>query len=173
MTPETASKPWHREPWPWILMAGPAIVVVAGIITTVIAVTTSDAMVADDYYKRGLGINRVMERDARARTLGIAAQVQFNEERDGVRVILASGAALPDALRLKLIHPTRPDADQTVELRAAGPALYEGRMQPPRGATWQVALEDAAGTWRVTGAWKGATSPLRDGGASITLGVVD
>ena len=23
------TQPWYREPWPWILMAGPAIVVVA------------------------------------------------------------------------------------------------------------------------------------------------
>ena len=24
------AKPWHREPWPWILMAGPAVGIVAG-----------------------------------------------------------------------------------------------------------------------------------------------
>ena len=29
--------PWYREPWPWILMAGPAIVVVAGFATLFIA----------------------------------------------------------------------------------------------------------------------------------------
>ena len=25
--------PWYREPWPWILISGPAIVVVAGMAT--------------------------------------------------------------------------------------------------------------------------------------------
>ena len=40
-------KPWYREPWPWILMAGPAVVVVAGIATAVIAIRTADPMVAD------------------------------------------------------------------------------------------------------------------------------
>ena len=44
---QTAVKPWYREPWPWILMAGPAIVVVAGIATAVIAIRTSDPLVAD------------------------------------------------------------------------------------------------------------------------------
>jgi uncharacterized protein len=165
MTTQAASKPWHREPWPWILMSGPAIVVVAGFVTLYLAVSTSDGVVADDYYKQGLGINRVIERDARARSLGIAAQVMFNEQRDGVRVILASSAPLPPSLRMKLIHPTRKDSDQTIELRHAGPAFYEARMQAPRGATWRVAIEDAAGTWRITGAWKGDSS--------FTLGAVD
>ncbi len=27
-------QPWYREPWPWILMAGPVIVIIAGVITT-------------------------------------------------------------------------------------------------------------------------------------------
>ncbi len=31
------TQPWYREPWPWILMAGPATVVVAGLITAWLA----------------------------------------------------------------------------------------------------------------------------------------
>ena len=43
-----AAKPWYRHPWPWILMSGPAIVVVAGIVTAVIAVATADGVVKED-----------------------------------------------------------------------------------------------------------------------------
>ena len=43
-------KPWYREPWPWIIMAGPATVVVAGVATAVIAFRGADGLVADDYY---------------------------------------------------------------------------------------------------------------------------
>jgi hypothetical protein len=50
-------KPWYREPWPWILMSGPAVVVVAGVATAWIAFATADSLVAEDYYKRGLTIN--------------------------------------------------------------------------------------------------------------------
>jgi hypothetical protein len=39
--------PWYRHRWPWLLMSGPAIVVVAGIATMVIAVRTADPMVAN------------------------------------------------------------------------------------------------------------------------------
>ena len=51
-------------------MAGPGLVVVAGIATAVIAFRGADGLVADDYYKQGLGINRQIARDQAARDLG-------------------------------------------------------------------------------------------------------
>lgn len=165
MTAERIPNPWYREPWPWLVMSGPAIVIVAAVLTTVIAFRTSDGLVADDYYKRGLMVNRVTEREERARSLGIAAQVMFNGERDAVRVILASNAPLPGALRLTLVHPTRGHSDQSIELRHAGPALYEGRLRTPSGAAWRIALQDEGATWRVTGRWKNSST--------VALGVVD
>ena len=33
MTLRGDKQPWYKERWPWILMAGPAIVVVAGVTT--------------------------------------------------------------------------------------------------------------------------------------------
>lgn len=160
------SKPWYREPWPWLLMAPVAVVVVAGIATTVLAVRTSDGVVADDYYKQGLGINKVIARDAYAQAAGISARIVFNDERSGVRVLFASSERLPAALTLTLIHPTRRGEDQVVELRHVGPALYEGRLTPPRGASWRVALEDGSRTWRLKGRWAPAQ-------ASITVGAID
>lgn len=150
MTAERISTPWYRERWPWLVMAGPAIVVVAGAITTVIAFQTSDGLVADDYYKRGLLVNRVLEREARARALGITAEAMLSGERDRVRVIVRSDAPLPGALRLTLVHPTRSHADQTIELAQVSSGLYEARLQPVKQAKWRVSLEDAAGTWRQT-----------------------
>ncbi len=47
-----------REHWPWLLATGPAVVVVASLASAVIAASGSDGLVADDYYKLGLTINR-------------------------------------------------------------------------------------------------------------------
>ena len=149
MSTERIATPWYRDRWPWIVMAGPAIVIVAGAITTAIAFRTSDGLVADDYYKRGLMVNRAMEREARARSLGIVAEVVLSGDRDAVRVILVSGAPPPGALRLTLVHPTRSHVDQTVELRQLSPVLYEARLRPLGPANWKMSLEDAAGTWRL------------------------
>lgn len=53
------SKPWWREPWPWILMAGPAIVFVACIITIVLAVQHyGDQAIVDGGVKKGLVVTK-------------------------------------------------------------------------------------------------------------------
>ncbi|HUH60461.1 MAG TPA: FixH family protein [Candidimonas sp.] len=55
------SKPWWREPWPWILMAGPAAAVVGCIITIVLAVQSfSDQAIVDGGVKRGLVVSKTV-----------------------------------------------------------------------------------------------------------------
>ena len=146
------AKPWYREPWPWLLMVGPVAVVLAGIATTVLAVTSFDGLVADDYYKQGLGINRVIAREAKAQALGLEASVQFNPERTRMRVVLGA-AVQPGAIKVALVHPTRPDADQSITVNAGTGGIYEGAIRPPRAATMQVRIEDGQGQWRLSGLW--------------------
>jgi hypothetical protein len=147
--------PWYRHRWPWLLMSGPAIVVVAGISTAIVAVRTSDGVVAEDYYKQGLAINRTLEREGRAKALGVAAMLQLNEEGTRVRVMLSLEAPQPAAVRLSLVHPTRAEADQGVTLAASAPGMFEGAIRAPAAGRWTVQLEDDAGTWRVACAWNG------------------
>lgn len=154
------AQPWYREPWPWIVMAGPAIVIVAGAITTVIAVRTSDGLVADDYYKQGLAINRTLARDQAARALGVAALVQFNEERTRVRVVLGE-AARPAALRLALAHPTLAGSDQSLALAAVAPGVYEAAMAAPPAGRFHLRLEDGDGRWRLVADWATAQPAVR------------
>src|SRR6187401_223702 len=134
--------PWYREPWPWLVMAGPAIVVVAGVHTAIVAFRSSDGVVADDYYKQGLAINRVLERGAQARLLGIGGRAEVNAARDGVVVRLASKAPLPPRLKLTFVHPTRAGADHSVMLALAADRSYTGHIDTSRAASWVVTLED-------------------------------
>lgn len=54
-----SSGPWWREPWPWILMAGPALAIVGCIITIVLAVQNfSDQGITDGGLKRGLVVTK-------------------------------------------------------------------------------------------------------------------
>ncbi|NPC56984.1 FixH family protein [Caenimonas soli] len=52
--------PWWKFPLVWMVIAGPAVVVVAGIATVWIAVGTPDPVVAEDYYRRGMEINKTL-----------------------------------------------------------------------------------------------------------------
>jgi hypothetical protein len=52
--------PWWKHGHVWLLIAGPATVVVAGVITTYLAVRGADPVVAQDYYRRGMDMNKTL-----------------------------------------------------------------------------------------------------------------
>jgi hypothetical protein len=57
---ESNSKPWWRYPLVWMVISGPACVVVAGFATLWIAIKIPDPVVSEDYYREGLEINRTL-----------------------------------------------------------------------------------------------------------------
>ena len=160
--------PWYRQPWPWIVAAGPATVVVAGLITAWIAFSGADALVSDDYYKQGLAINRTLAREQRAQQLEMTAQVSFVPVRapspnpvttntlsstDGVlRLHANSREPLPAMLELRLAHPTRPALDRSILLQRTGESgWYSASFSLPLATRWQVSLESPG--WRLRGSW--------------------
>lgn len=142
---DAAPRPWYREPWPWLLMAGPAAVVVAGAFTAWLAVTTSDGLVADDYYKRGLAINAVLKREEAAARRGIAAEVRH---ANGELVVQLANAQ-PEALFVTLAHATRAGYDVRLRLARAGDGAYRGELPPLHAGRWRVVIDDPRGEWRL------------------------
>lgn len=147
-------RPWYRERWPWILMTGPAVVVVAGIATAVIALRTSDGLVADDYYKQGLAVNQQLQRDHQAQSLGLKAELMRSGQQ--LRVVLTSlgKEEMPKQLTLKVVHPTRAGEDQNVAMQAEGAGVYGGKLTRELAGRWYVMLDDSSGKWRLQGDWK-------------------
>ena len=137
--------PWYREPWPWILMSGPAAVIVAGGVTIWIAFASADGLVADDYYKRGLGVNAVLRREQAAERLGITAQF----ERDAGRVRVRLRGDAPGAVFLKFTHTTRAAHDLRLRLERSGEGVYEAALPPLPAGRWRLILEDPRGEWRL------------------------
>ena len=54
------SLPWWRYGHVWLVLAGPLIVVVACFVTAFIAIRHPDPVLAQDYYRRGLNINKAL-----------------------------------------------------------------------------------------------------------------
>lgn len=149
------AKPWYREPWPWILMSGPAIVVVAGFVTAWLAVRSNDGLVEDDYYKKGLAVNQRLARDQEASGLGLSAELMLGADLE-VRLFLAAreSAVAPEALLLRVAHPTRAGHDQNITLkRDATGGFYSGRFGAPLHGRWHVQLEDEQHRWRLAADW--------------------
>lgn len=144
-------KPWYREPWPWILMAGPVIVIVAAIYTAYLAVSSSDGLVADDYYKQGLAVNKTIASSEFAQKQGLA--VSLRVVPDGFAIKLSArdkGFVAPQALLVTLSHPTRAGLDQTTTFARVGDE-YAGNLRLPASGHWIVLIEDEAKTWRLMG----------------------
>jgi uncharacterized protein len=159
--------PWYRQPWPWLLMAGPAVVVVASFYSGWLALTTDDGVVADDYYKRGLSINRKLERVDRAVALQLAAIVDVAPD-GGIEVSLNSPSPDPDTmpalLRVVLAHPTRAGLDRQAELLRGPDGRYMGHIAPVVPGRWLVVVETDA--WRLPVVEvSGALRDVRLGGA--------
>lgn len=57
-------RPWWAHGHVWLIIAGPAAVILAGIATIVLAVRTPDPLVAEDYYRRGIEINKTLAQQA-------------------------------------------------------------------------------------------------------------
>ena len=51
---------WWRYGHVWLVVSGPAIVVLAALATAWIAVRNQDPVLADDYYRRGIEINKTL-----------------------------------------------------------------------------------------------------------------
>jgi hypothetical protein len=61
--PQPLPEPWWRHGFVWLVIAGPAAVVAAGVVTMVIAAQGADKLVAKDYYRRGMEINQQLARE--------------------------------------------------------------------------------------------------------------
>jgi uncharacterized protein len=137
--------PWYRQPWPWILMAGPAFVVVAGSVMAWIAFSGQDGLVVDDYYRQGLAINQVLARDARAAQLGLSGDVQLSG--NSIEVRISSAAPLPKQVRLALVHPTMSGMDQVVFAPEISPGRYAAPLKALLPSHWRILAE--GGDWRL------------------------
>jgi hypothetical protein len=126
----------------WLLIALPMSAVIGGMITLYLAVTTSDGLVVDDYYKHGKAINRVLARDRAAAARRLEARFQVDVAHNRMTLMLqAEDAVLPETLQFSFLHPTRKGHDQRVLLAVAGSlarATGNGGVAPVReyaGAT--------------------------------------
>ena len=150
----TDPRPARKEPFVWLVVGIPALTVVAGLVTWWIAAQRADSDVADDHYKRGLAINRVLEREQAAQQAGLGAQVQVQPDNIlALRLSTPAGAALPEAVQVVLTHPVQARQDQRIALILNPDGLYRSATAhtvTQYTGQWGLAVEGPA--WRLSGA---------------------
>lgn len=77
-----SSTHWVHNPYVWMLIVGPAAVIIASMITVYLAVTHPDPAI-DDYYRKGIEINKTLQREEDA-TMAPAVQAR-NHAQTGLK----------------------------------------------------------------------------------------
>ena len=158
--PLRTATPWYTHRWPWLLMLGPVIVIVAGVFTGYLAYTRQDAMVVDDYYKRGKAINQDLRRDHVASALQLAVELRYDVQARALQGQLRSlGKPVTTPFMIGLAHSTLPEKDVAL---AAYPDA-QGRFSVPlpvlEQARWQVNVEGGKRDWRLAAEWRYPAQP--------------
>lgn len=150
---ENGAGPWYRQPLVWLVIAIPASAVVMGVAMILLSVSSFDGMVDDDYYQRGLEINRDLSRDEVAVKRGLRAALTADWPKGFITAKISftdeNSDPLPERVNLRLIHPTRAGLDQSLVLDRYAGGLYQAGLAPMAPGNWRVQLD--ARDWRLTG----------------------
>ncbi len=145
------SEPWFKQFWAWFVISLPATVVVASVITVMIAINNEDSLVADDYYKEGLAINQVLALDKTASELALSAQLRIDQLTGDIIVTMAGNIdSWPEQLELFWVHPTDKARDFSTVLTRSGVVTFLGQLERPVNHRWYVQLaSNNAVPWRL------------------------
>jgi hypothetical protein len=160
---ERVARPWYREPWPWLLMAGPFVVVIASLASAWIAVRSNDGVIAEDYYRQGLRINQRLSPAASDQRRALGATLSAAPDGE-LRVRMQGLTDAPQRLRLTLAQPAGGNQGEVVSLERGPNGDYVGVLPKQTPGRWIVTLE--SGDWRLpTTTVVGGFSELRIGAA--------
>jgi len=89
----TKTNRWYREPIMWLVIAFPLTAVIVGFVSLALAIRSDDGMVEDDYYKQGMTINRMLDRDKAAAAGDLTGTVELDAARHELLVRLTARQA--------------------------------------------------------------------------------
>ena len=153
---------WYKEPWLLLVVGGPLIVVCASIFTGVLAWRGSDKVVAEDYYKQGLMINKDLQRDAAARELQLSASLSLDLAANRLKMTVSANKNLADIVQVSLASSDGKATSVTevirrLPMKQVKPGEYEGDINVVSNfsiATVKLLHVKVETTeWRLTGDW--------------------
>ncbi len=110
---------------------------------------TFDGVVVDDYYRKGMEINKDLARDRYAIATEMTAEMIVASNQLNVAISSASADRWPDELKFMFIHPTVSNRDVTINLVHRGSGNYSASFEDLRAGKWNVAV--GTPSWRLNG----------------------
>lgn len=149
MTSSNTQYRWYQIPIVWVVIGIPLVSVVVTLSIVWISVKTFDGLVVDDYYRKGLEINRDLARDRNAKRISLEANASIEDNQLRFELQSNSDGPWPDRLVLGFYHPTVSDRDILVTLVHEGSGKYSAL--PPQLAFGKWNVMTGTETWRLKG----------------------
>ncbi len=143
-------QPWYKQFWPWFLIALPMTVVVGTLYTVYIFSQNSVSLVAEDYYKKGKGINVDISKVRVAESLGLSAQIKNNDQA----IIIAFNKGELEhypALNVQVTHRTLADRDFSQLISATATGEYRLPISQDMNGPWFIELSPHNDEWLIQG----------------------
>ena len=140
---------WYRIPIVWMVIGIPLTSVVVTLSIVWISVKTFDGVVVDDYYRKGLEINRDLARDRYADSISLEAIANIADDRLRFELRGNTNGSWPDRLELGFYHPTVSNRDVLVTMLHDGSGHYSAASPSLAFGKWNVMT--GTDTWRLKG----------------------
>ena len=131
-------KPWHKQPWFWFLLIFPGAAIIWCISMITVALSIDSSMVTDDYSKQGRGIAMDRVRDETARSMGLEANLDFDDRSAVLTINADNGSAEYPYLILNQFRPR-------------GEGRYTASLNESLDGRWYLDLRGPDNDWRLKG----------------------
>jgi uncharacterized protein len=144
----TDIKKWYKESYVWLLILFPSIAIAGGIFTFWLAYKTNDGLVVDDYYVKGLQINKDLRREKNAASYELTAKIEFDHSKQQLNILLTGNNRFtePQIIEVTFVHSTRKGFDRSLLLTRDNDGVYRIGMPELVTGKWNVLIE--TDNWR-------------------------
>lgn len=127
----------------------PLFAIVASVGTAIVAVTSGDPPLPDEYHWEGDKLDHDFAESRRAADLKVNASLNLQPQAGACHLSLRIDGTPPAALDVALIHVSQPALDRHIRFtQTAVPSLYSAPCSRLPSTGWHVELSDIAGSWR-------------------------
>lgn len=139
--------PWYKQFWPWFIIAIPMSSVIVAVIQISFALNSPNDLVKENYYKEGLGINKVLDKRKKAQELAIEASVTIDNLTG--EVLLSTKNTQDQQLTLNFVNSAIADKDFSLVMTQVAENQYRGQLSKSLQGIWNLYLESDSG-WQIS-----------------------
>ncbi len=151
--------PWYRQSIMPMVVAIPALTVVAGLSTVWIANHNADPQIEDPVRPDIIAMHADPVPDASARARGVSGELAASGGRLHI-VLRAETADSPAQLHVVFAHAAKETYDQTAEALRTAPGTYEVATPALVDGPWYIEVSPDDRAWRLTGQMATTGAPV-------------